>query len=262
MPRPIVLDVDTGTDDALALLYAVGLPRPRPARGELRGGQRRAGPGGRQHAPGPRRGGGARPPGRGRGHEAVHRARADRGAVPRRERAERRRAAGGDPERLGAERDGDALRADHVVRRARHPRQPRADDERGHAADAAPRRRRPPRTPRLHGRLGVAGQRHRGGRVQRLAGPRGGDLRGRVRAARHDVRARRVQPPADPAGGGRPVGPVRPSRRPRGGRAPAPPRHAGGRRRAGLRGRPRGRGRSADPHAPRAVHDRGRSRSG
>ena len=26
MPRPIVLDVDTGTDDALALLYAVGSP--------------------------------------------------------------------------------------------------------------------------------------------------------------------------------------------------------------------------------------------
>ena len=26
MPRPIVLDVDTGTDDALALLYAVGHP--------------------------------------------------------------------------------------------------------------------------------------------------------------------------------------------------------------------------------------------
>ena len=26
MPRPIVLDVDTGTDDALALLYAVGCP--------------------------------------------------------------------------------------------------------------------------------------------------------------------------------------------------------------------------------------------
>ena len=26
VPRPIVLDVDTGTDDALAILYAVGHP--------------------------------------------------------------------------------------------------------------------------------------------------------------------------------------------------------------------------------------------
>ncbi len=33
MPRPVVLDVDTGVDDACALLLAALSPRPRPARG-------------------------------------------------------------------------------------------------------------------------------------------------------------------------------------------------------------------------------------
>ena len=44
-PVPVVLDVDTGVDDACALLLAAPAPRPRPAGGDLR---RRQRPGGRR----------------------------------------------------------------------------------------------------------------------------------------------------------------------------------------------------------------------
>ena len=45
-PRPLILDVDTGIDDSLALLYARRLARGRHRRGDVRVGQRR-GPAGR-----------------------------------------------------------------------------------------------------------------------------------------------------------------------------------------------------------------------
>ena len=251
MPRPIVLDVDTGTDDALALLYAVGLARPRPAGRELRGRERRAGPGGRQHPQGARRRRSAGPARRGGGDQAVHRADAARGRVPRRGRS------GGRPAAATAR-----TRSDQSATEMLHDADHAGRTEPVTLVSLAPMTNvamlltlHPDVADHLErlvfmGGSAVDGQRDRGGGVQRLAGPGGGDLRGRVRAARDDVRAGRVQPPAHPAGRRRPLdavgAPGGPGRR----RAAAPTRNPRGRLRAGLRRRPRRRGRPRAPDAP------------
>ena len=198
---PVILDVDTGVDDALAILFAVKHPDIDVLAHHLCRRQRLARAGRRQHAAdsGCRRR--TRDPRRRRRAAPADRAGALRLARARRRRPRRHPAAADRPRRAE-----EAVSAVELMRRTSwthdvpgDPRGPRPADQPRPAAAHPPRGRRA-RAHRVHGRLGVRRQRDGRRRVQRLARPRGCGHRARLRRPDVHVRPRRVQPGRGRAG--------------------------------------------------------------
>ena len=196
MARPILLDVDTGTDDALAILYAVRHPDLNVlgiscVAGNSSVDQVVTNTLKVLDAAGAHR---DLPVARGAAQPLLERARPE-GAFHGDD------GLGGvmlpDPAREPShtDRGRDAPPADHRKPRARDPGWAGPADEPRPAADPAPGCPEQRGAGRVHGRLGQPRQRHRSGRVQRLAGPRGRDLRDRVTGPDRDVRTGRLHPP-------------------------------------------------------------------
>ena len=218
MPTRVLLDVDTGTDDALALLYAVAHPDL-----ELIGVSCVAGNSGLEQvlvntakvldaaqAPDiPIAGGAARPLLERRRPEGHFHGVDGLGGI-----------ALPDPQRPVAPHGarGDAARCDPVQPGAGHAGGAGPADQHRVAAQPLSRGGRAARADRLHGWLGQRRERDRSGGVQCLAGPGGGGLRRRLRHPDHDVRARRLHPAHR-----------RPRRTPTRSAAPRPSRPAAGR---------------------------------
>ena len=243
-PIPVIIDCDTGVDDALALLFAVRHPGL-----DLRAVTCVAG---NTDVDGVVRntltvleqaGAGDIPVARGRRAPLIEpcafgRARARRGRHGRHGAARLHPSSGrrgrGDP----------AAPRDPGLSPSGHPDPDRAADEHRAAAAHVPGGDPQHRADRVHGRRGDDRERHAGRGVQRVARPGGGGGPAHRRGADHDVRAGRVQAGPGPRGGRARL------------RASPEPRAAAGRRTAGppRPGRP-----PATPRRPAVSATRERS---
>ena len=193
----LIVDVDTGIDDALALLYALA-PNACAARRRVDGGGKRQSGGRNPQQPGGSRarriGGHSRVAGR--GGPAVER-RGGRPPRPRRERPRPRGSAGPARARAFRARRRRDSRRGARARRPADPRRHRPAHQHRARRHARARAAEPGQAVRHHGRrLSGAGQRDAMRRVQHLARPGGGAhrlprLRRRRRRAGRRRRARR-----------------------------------------------------------------------